>query len=110
MGKFRLLLAVLLSSLGPVGAQEKPSADLVVLRAQVLQCNAAMDRTDAVAVRGGRIVAVGEAAVMPWIQRPRTKVIDAAGAEPWPEAGKAEVAERLAARIAAHLAAETAKC
>ena len=37
-------------------------------------------------------------------------LIDADGAENWPEADKSEVARRLAARIADWLAKETAKC
>lgn len=37
-------------------------------------------------------------------------LISADGAEPWPEAGKDEVARRLVARIADHLAKETATC
>ena len=37
-------------------------------------------------------------------------VIDGAGEDHWPEAGKAEVATRLAARIADHLARDTAEC
>lgn len=52
-------------------------ADLVILNANVLRCNASMDKTDAVAVRTGRVVALGYDAVRPLIDKQRTRVIDA---------------------------------
>ncbi|WP_340108084.1 bifunctional phosphopantothenoylcysteine decarboxylase/phosphopantothenate--cysteine ligase CoaBC [Pikeienuella sp. HZG-20] len=43
-------------------------------------------------------------------ERNRVTLIDENGAEDWPEAEKAEIARRLAARIAAHLTKTTAAC
>ena len=57
-------------------AQE--TADLAILNAKVLQCNASMDEAQAVAVKDGRILAVGTADdIRPLIERERTRVIDA---------------------------------
>lgn len=55
-------------------------ADLVIQNANVLQCDRAMNRAQAVAVRQGRIVAVGSNQdVQPWIDSKTTTVVDAAG-------------------------------
>src|SRR5690606_40125190 len=61
---------------GPAGVT--PSADLVITGADVYTVDAARSWSDAVAVRGDRIVAVGAAAVSELIG-PRTRVIQADG-------------------------------
>lgn len=60
-------------------AQSPQSADTVLMNANVLQCNMAMDTAEAIAIRQGRIVAVGSNASMDgWISA-TTQVEDLQG-------------------------------
>ncbi len=61
--------------LGSVGFAQNNVADLVLLDLQVLRCNAAMNETDAVAIKGDRIVALGKEQVTKWIDPETTRVI-----------------------------------
>ncbi len=57
----------------------KPAADLIVMNAKIWTVDPALPQAQAVAVLGGRIVAVGsDADVQQW-RGPRTQVVDAAG-------------------------------
>ena len=56
------------------------TADLVVANARVLTMDPARPRAEAVAVRGGRIIAVGDRATVADLSGPATRTIDAAGA------------------------------
>jgi predicted amidohydrolase YtcJ len=55
------------------------TADLIVENAKVLTIDPARPRAEAVAVRGNRILAVGDRAAMAELRGPATRVIDAAG-------------------------------
>ncbi|MEC8558268.1 MAG: amidohydrolase [Planctomycetota bacterium] len=61
--------------LGSVGFAQNNVADLVLLDLQVLRCDAAMNETDAVAIKGDRIVALGKEQVTKWIDPGTTRVI-----------------------------------
>ena len=61
--------------LGSVGFAQNNVADLVLLDLQVFRCNAAMNETDAVAIKGDRIVALGKEQVTKWIDPETTCVI-----------------------------------
>lgn len=61
--------------LGSVGFAQNNVADLVLLDLQVLQCNTALHETDAVAIKGDRIVALGKEQVTKWIDPEKTRVI-----------------------------------
>lgn len=63
--------------LGPLAAEER--ADRIWLGGPILTMNDAAMRAEAVAERGGRIVAVGSAAEVRRLAGPDTKVIDLAG-------------------------------
>ncbi len=81
--RFLLILITCWSSSGfaPVGQEptKTDAADLVLVNANVLVCDPAMSRASAVAVRSGRIVAVGEReAVQPWLAGAK-QIIDAGG-------------------------------
>src|SRR5207245_1266186 len=56
-----------------------PPADLIVHRAKVVTVDAKFSLAEAVAVRGGKIVAVGRDADVLKLRGPSTRVIDAAG-------------------------------
>lgn len=56
-----------------------PQADLIVTNARVLTMDDDKPRAEAVAVKDGRIVAVGDSAAVRDLQGPGTKVIDAEG-------------------------------
>src|SRR5947208_2622424 len=60
-------------------AQPKPSATLIIVNAAVYTVDKQHPRTEAVAVIGDRIVAVGSSAEINSWRGPQTKVIDAAG-------------------------------
>jgi len=63
----------------PADAQEPPFADLVIVHGHVWTVDAERPRAEAVAIRDGRIVAVGsDAEIAKWIG-PATKKIDAQG-------------------------------
>lgn len=77
-------LALILASAGlfagaGLGAQESHFADLVIVHGHVWTVDAQHPRTEAVAIRGDRIVASGsDAEIAKWIG-PATKKIDAQG-------------------------------
>jgi predicted amidohydrolase YtcJ len=62
----------------PVAAQAQP-ADLVVTNAKIATLDAAGSTAQAIAVRDGRIVAVGSAAQMGALSGPATRTVDAGG-------------------------------
>src|SRR5579864_4357367 len=69
--------AVLLLACGSVCAQQVSFADLVIVHGRVWTVNAQHPRAEAVAIRGGRIVAVGsDAEIAKWIG-PATRKIEA---------------------------------
>ena len=79
-----LLAGILAAS--SIGAQEQGVAhpaglpvDLVITNANVLVCDAEMTRAEAIAIRGGRIVAVGDAASVQLFVRSAKQTIDAKG-------------------------------
>ena len=55
------------------------TAEMIVTNAKVLTMDAAHPRAEAVALAGGKIVAVGSAAVVGALAGPETLVLDAAG-------------------------------
>ncbi len=60
--------------------QIKPDlADLVIVNANVLVCNPQMSQANALAIRNGRIIAVGDRSEMKYLEDKAPKVIDAAG-------------------------------
>jgi predicted amidohydrolase YtcJ len=62
------------------GAQlQAPPADLVVINGKVLTVDARNSRAEAVAIRGGRITAVGTNTEVRRLSGPQTRVIDAGG-------------------------------
>jgi len=61
-----------------VGAQTKPQpADIEVVNARIYTVDAAKPWAEAVAIRAGKIVAVGSASDLEKFRGPSTKVIDA---------------------------------
>ncbi|NVM89520.1 hypothetical protein FHT32_003175 [Variovorax sp. SG517] len=70
--------AIAASMLLPVAAQAQP-ADLVVTNAKIATLDAAGTMAQAIAVRDGRIVAVGSAAQMGAFTSPATRTVDAGG-------------------------------
>lgn len=70
--------AIAASLLLPVAAQAQP-ADLVVTNAKIATLDAASTMAQAIAVRDGRIVAVGSAAQMGAFTSPATRTVDAGG-------------------------------
>ena len=81
--RFLLILITCWSSSGFASLGQEPTktgaADLVLVNANGLVCDPSMSKATAVAVRGGRIVAVGEReAVQPWLAGAK-QVIDAGG-------------------------------
>lgn len=70
--------AIAASLLLPVAAQAQP-ADLVVTNAKIATLDAAGTMAQAIAVRDGRIVAVGSAAQMGAFTSPATRTVDAGG-------------------------------
>ncbi len=74
-----LLAVVTVLMVHPLGAGESNVADFVIVNANVLRCNSDMEQTDAIAVKGGRIIALGDADVRKTITDGTTHVIDAQG-------------------------------
>ncbi|HEY4956692.1 MAG TPA: amidohydrolase, partial [Caldimonas sp.] len=76
----RAALSVLLcaGACGLAVAAEAP-ADLIVSNARVATLDAASTMADAIAVRGGRIVAVGASAALRELIGPRTRLVNAGG-------------------------------
>lgn len=64
---------------GPVTAQSKPAADLIITNARVWTVDKARPQAEALAILRDRIVAVGSATEVDAWHGPRTKVIDAQG-------------------------------
>jgi predicted amidohydrolase YtcJ len=74
------LVAALVSALQPLpSAQREPPADLVVVNAKVVTVDPSSRIAEAVAVRGGMFVAVGNQADVEPLIGPRTRVISAGG-------------------------------
>ncbi|GAB5405750.1 MAG: amidohydrolase [Aureliella sp.] len=76
-----MLLAVVITQaiVDTTLSQEAKYADMAIVGGKVVRCNADMDQTDAIAVRDGRIVALGSDAVRKLISADKTTIIDAAG-------------------------------
>ncbi|MDB5307609.1 MAG: putative TIM-barrel fold metal-dependent hydrolase [Gemmataceae bacterium] len=76
-----VIAALLLFAARPTTADDVPAdpADLIVRRAKVVTIDAKFGVAEAVAVKGGRIVAVGSDREILRRKGPRTRVIDAAG-------------------------------
>jgi predicted amidohydrolase YtcJ len=74
--KFAILFLVLA---GPVLAESKPAADLIITNAKVWTADKANPTGQAVAILADRIVAVGSNADIEVLRGPATKVIDASG-------------------------------
>lgn len=62
-----------------IGSAEMPSADLLIVNAKVTTLDRANPRADAVAIRGGRILAVGSQAAVRAAAAPDARVIDGGG-------------------------------
>ena len=60
------------------------AADIIVTNARILTMDEGNPRAEAVAVRGGEIVAVGDRASVSELRGPGTRVVDAAGASVLP--------------------------
>ena len=73
------IAAVIAVTAGCAGAPPQPPADLIVTNAAVYTVNRQQPRAEAVAVRGGRIAAVGTAADVAALRGAATQVIDAGG-------------------------------
>ncbi len=74
---FVFLLVV--ANLRDASGQQRPAADLIVTNAKVWTVDSDRPRAEAVAVIGGRIVAVGTATEIDQWRGEKTKVVDAAG-------------------------------
>ncbi len=72
----RLMLVTAVAFLGACGAASAQPADLLLVNAKVITVDAKDTIADAVAVRGNRIVAVGDVSKL---RGPSTKVVDLAG-------------------------------
>ncbi len=77
--KLSLSAAVLLAAASFAHAQPPEPADLVVHNGKVLTVDAKFTTAEAVAVRGGKVVAVGTSADILKLKGPKTTVIDANG-------------------------------
>ena len=74
----RLLSLAVLASAGMVGALAQP-AELIVTNASITTLDAKSSTAQALAVRDGRIVALGDAASVRRLAGPATRVVDAGG-------------------------------
>lgn len=72
-------LALGLGGVGPAAAQEVGPADRIWIGGTILTMNDAAMRAEAVAEKGGRIIAVGATDVVMALRGPETDVIDLAG-------------------------------
>lgn len=72
-------LALSLGGVGPAAAQEVGPADRIWIGGTILTMNDAAMRAEAVAEKGGRIIAVGATDVVMALRGPETDVIDLAG-------------------------------
>lgn len=72
-------LLLLASPVPCVRAQPNTPADLIVYNGKVLTVDAKFSTAEAVAVRGGKVVAVGTSADVLKLKNDKTRVIDAAG-------------------------------
>jgi predicted amidohydrolase YtcJ len=75
----RALIALLLAAAGSAVAAAEAPADLVVVNARVATLDAASTLAEAIAVRDGRIVAVGGSASLRALAGPKTRLVDAGG-------------------------------
>jgi predicted amidohydrolase YtcJ len=78
MSRFTLATLIVPATLAGLSRAAEP-ADLIVHRAHVVTVNPKFTTAEAVAVRDGRIVAVGSDADVLMLKGPRTRVIDAGG-------------------------------
>ncbi|MCX5767723.1 MAG: amidohydrolase [Gemmatimonadetes bacterium] len=74
----RRILAFLVAA-APLVAQQKPTADLIVTNARVYTVDDAHPLADAIAVRGGRVLFVGDTRGALALRGPQTRVIDLDG-------------------------------
>src|SRR6202158_921398 len=78
-----LIVCVFLCAAGSAAAQDskvsKDVADMVVLHGRIYTLDSKQPWAEALAIRGDKIVAVGDDASIEKFRRPDTKVIDAAG-------------------------------
>src|SRR5690348_14196629 len=74
-----LLSCIVLAAMTTAFAQSSPSADLIIINANVYTVDKAHPSAGAVAVLGDRIAAVGTNAEVQQWKGSKTKVIDAAG-------------------------------
>lgn len=74
----RRILAFLVAA-APLVAQQKPTADLIVTNARVYTVDDAHPVADAIAVRGGRVLFVGDTRGALALRGPQTRVIDLDG-------------------------------
>src|SRR5690348_17713436 len=73
------LLVLLFAALSAGAAQSLPAADTLLVNARLYTVNSRQPWAEALAVRGGNIVAVGTAAQIEKYRGPSTRVIDAGG-------------------------------
>ena len=73
------LFALIFAALSLGAAQSLPAADTLVVNARLYTVNSRQPWAEALAVRGGNIVAVGTAAQIEKYRGPSTRVIDAGG-------------------------------
>jgi predicted amidohydrolase YtcJ len=75
----RALVALWLAAAGAIVVAAPAPADLVVVNARVATLDAASTLAEAIAVRDGRIVAVGTSASLRALAGPKTRLLDAGG-------------------------------
>ncbi|MEX2182367.1 MAG: amidohydrolase [Gemmatimonadaceae bacterium] len=78
LGRLPTIAALLALAAGPLEAQQ-PAADLVVVNGRIYTADGARPIVDAMAIRGGRIVFVGDVAGARALVGPRTETLDLAG-------------------------------
>ncbi len=69
----------ILSASSPGSAQERLAADLAVISANIITVDERIPRAEALAVRGGKFVAVGSTAEVRSLIGPNTRIVDADG-------------------------------
>src|ERR1041384_7431652 len=78
--KLSLLIALAIAALAlPLAAQAAQPADAVLVHARIYTVNARQPWAEALAIRGGNIVAVGTEPQIQKYRGPSTRVIDAGG-------------------------------
>lgn len=79
MRKHLLIALLTLSLAGPAQGGSRPVADIILTHAHVYTVNARAPWAEAVAIRGGKILAVGNARQIARYRGPSTKMLDARG-------------------------------